>query len=321
LRAGYLNSLVELCCRKYVAIQNFGLTGLGWYEMMRMRSKLFVPGSRPELFQKALQSEADALSFDLEDAVSEERKDEARGYVGKFLETSRDTGKAIIVRTNPVSSAHFEKDIQAIVSAGLDFINIPKVEDPAEIEKAEKLLVSYEQELGLNKPIGILVNIESPKGLRRAGELAWTGRRVAGLQIGYGDLCSPLGIDRREVAAIQHVMFAVRMAAGEAGVMALDGAFTDVADLDGFIAEAELAKRMGFAGKSCIHPTQIDSANLVFRPSEADIAYSLKVLKKLESAEMRGVGAFVVDGQMVDAPLFERANSIIQTARKLGLIE
>lgn len=286
-----------------------------------MRSKLFVPGSRPELFQKALHSEADALSFDLEDAVSESRKEEAREYVSAFLNANRTAEKVVIVRTNPVASAHFEKDIYSLVQAGLDLINIPKVEDPAEIDRAESLIISREKDLGLTKRIGILVNIESPKGLRRAAELASAGRRVAGLQIGYGDLCSPLGIDRREVAAIQQVMFAVRLAAGEANVMALDGAFTDVADLDGFIAEAEMARRMGFAGKSCIHPTQIDSANRVFRPSDADIAHAVKVLAKLESAEMRGVGAFVVDGKMVDAPLFMRANSIVQTARRLGLID
>jgi len=286
-----------------------------------MRSKLFVPGSRPELFEKALRSQADALSIDLEDAVTESRKAEARGHVGNFLEALRDGGKAIIVRTNPVSSAHFEKDMAAVIREGLDYINIPKVEDPEEVEKTEKLLVSYEKELGINKSLGIIVNIESPRGLRRAAELAGRGSRVSALQIGYGDLCSPLGMDRRDVAAIQQVMFAVRMAAGEAGVMALDGAFTDVADQDGFVAEAQLARRMGFAGKSCIHPTQIDLANRVFRPSEAEIDHALKVLAKLESAEMQGMGAFVVEGKMVDAPLFERANSIVRTARKLGLIE
>lgn len=286
-----------------------------------MRSKLFVPGSRPELFQKALLGKADSLSFDLEDAVTEDRKGEARDHVGRFLEVCREGGKTLIVRTNPVSSTHFEKDISAVARAGLDYINIPKVEDPAEIVNAENLLATYEKELGLNKKIGILVNIESPRGLRRAAELAATGVRVAGLQIGYGDLFSPLGIDRREVAAIQHVMFAVRMAAGEAGVMALDGAFTDVADPDGFVVEAQLARRMGFAGKSCIHPTQIDLANRVFRPSEAEIDHALKVLAKLDSAEMQGVGAFVVEGKMVDAPLFEQANSIVRAARNLGLIE
>lgn len=81
-----------------------------------MRSKLFVPGSRPKLFQKALQSKADALSFDLEDAVSEDRKGDARELVGKFLKAAGDTGKALIVRTNPVSSSHFEKDMEAVAS-------------------------------------------------------------------------------------------------------------------------------------------------------------------------------------------------------------
>lgn len=289
--------------------------------LMTMRSKLFVPGSRPELFGKALASKADALSFDLEDAVAESRKSEAREQIAQFLDNVSGTSKKIIVRTNHVATSHFAQDVRAVARNGLDILNLPKVESPDEIRSAIELLEKTERESGVKKPIAIIANIESPKGLRAAACLAATDRRVIGLQIGYGDLFSPLGMDRRDAASVQAVMFAVRMAAGEAGIFALDGAFTDVADLKGFAAEAGLAKRMGYIGKSCIHPTQIDTANLVFRPSREEIQHAVNVLERLADASTKHLGAFVVDGKMVDAPLFEHAQKIVAQARQEGLIE
>lgn len=285
-----------------------------------MRSKLFVPGSRPELFDKALNSDADALSFDLEDAVAEERKAEARQYVKVFLDKEKYQSKTIIVRTNHVSTAHFQEDVKGIISNGLDILNIPKVESVQEVLKAAQTLETLEKEFSLTKEIPILVNIESPKGLRLASELAQSHPRVMGLQIGYGDLFSPLSIDRTNQAAIDQVMFGIRMAAGEANIVALDGAYTNVANVDGFKEEATKAKRYGFLGKSCIHPVQIAHANNIFRPSDEDIEYSLKVLVALRQEDKQGVGAFTVDGKMVDAPLFEQAKKIVYQAKQLGLI-
>lgn len=285
-----------------------------------MRSKLFVPGSRPELFEKALASAADALSFDLEDAVVESRKQEARDEVQAFLKRHQDAQKTILVRTNPVGGEHFFKDVASVTRNGLDILNIPKVESPEEVQETARQLEKFEAEFGVTTPVGILVNIESPKGLRRVAELAAASPRVMGLQIGYGDLFAPLGIDRRDVATIHSVMFAVRMAAGESNLICMDGAFTDVADVEGFAAEAGMAKRLGFSGKSCVHPRQIESANLVFRPSDEEIRHSLKVVAMLEEPAYQGVGAFVVDGKMVDAPLFEKARSIVKLARQFGLV-
>ena len=115
-------------------------------------------------------------------------------------------------------------------------------------------------------------------GLRLAAEIAAADPRVAGLQIGFADLFEPLGIDRRDAAAVQQVQLAVRLAAGEAGVLAYDAAFADVNDAEGFRREAEVARRLGFIGKSCIHPSQVPIANAVFRPSEAEIAQALRVV-------------------------------------------
>ena len=172
----------------------------------------------------------------------------------------------------------------------------------------------------LARPVRVLLNIESPKALRQAAALAQADPRVMGLQVGLGDLFEPLGIDRREVAAVQQVLLAVRMAAGEAGIDAYDGAFANVRDADGFLAEAQMARRLGLSGKSCIHPSQIALANQAFRPTDAEIAHALKVIEAQAAAQAQGLGAYMVDGRMIDAPFERRAHAIVAVARQLQLL-
>jgi citrate lyase subunit beta/citryl-CoA lyase len=174
---------------------------------------------------------------------------------------------------------------------------------------------------GVDRPIGLLVNVESPRALRIAHELAGAHPRVAGMQLGLGDLFEPLGIWRRDVAAVQHVMLTLRLAAGEAGVPAYDTVFADIADRDFFVAEAQRARLMGFAGKSCIHPSQIALANAVFRPTDEEIAHAKRVLTAAESAAAGEVGAFVVDGKMIDPPFLVRARAVLDLAVRLGLTQ
>jgi citrate lyase subunit beta/citryl-CoA lyase len=288
-----------------------------------MRSKLFVPGSRPELFDKALAGDADALSFDLEDAVAESRKAEARQTLGEFLQRVADPavkrGKVLIVRVNPLDTVHFAPDIAAVVRPGLDLLNLPKPEEREHVIEAAEALIRAERENGVAQPVRLLLNIETPRALRNAAALAAAHPRVAGLQMGLGDLFEPLGIARRDADTVRQVMFAIRMAAGEAGVFAYDGAFADVRDADGYSAEAAMARRLGFLGKSCIHPSQVALANAAFRPSDEEIAHAQKVVGAAQGAEAGGVGAWVVDGKMIDAPFLARARAILDTAVRLGL--
>lgn len=282
---------------------------------MLMRSKLFVPGSRPELFAKAAASAADALSFDLEDAVAEERKGEARAALADFLGSPEAAcGKALVVRVNAVGTRHFAADMEAVSRPGLALINLPMVEDVATVAEAAALLERLEPKRGVANPIGLLVNIETPKGLRKAAELAAAHPRVSGLQIGYADLLEPTGIDRRDEAALAHIRLAVRLAAAEGGVPAYDGAFGAVKDPDGYRAECLAARRHGFAGKSCIHPTQIAIANESFMPDAAEIERARRILAAAAEAEAKGVGAYLVDGQMIDAPFLIRARAIVALA-------
>jgi citrate lyase beta subunit len=287
-----------------------------------MRSKLFVPGSRPELFAKAMAGEADAISIDLEDAVEESRKREARAAVGEFLRSlPPDRSKTIIVRVNGIATEHFAADVEAIAGPGLDLINVPMTETGDDVRKASAVIARVEKAKGLAKPIGLLANIETAKAFRLAAEIAGADGRVAGLQLGFGDLLEPLGIDRYDPAVVLHFQLGVRLAAGEAGVFAYDSAFANVKDTDALRREAETARRLGYLGKSAIHPSQVPIINAIFRPSDEEIAHSLRVVEAARAAGAKGVGAYMVDGKMVDAPFVVRAEATVALARRLGLVK
>jgi len=284
-----------------------------------MRSKLFVPGVRAELFPKALASHADAISFDLEDSVIETLKVKARTNVADFLCSFKEITqhKTIIVRTNSLSTEHFEADVMAVAQPSLTMVNLPKVESANDILMAVDVLDKAEAANKLTKEIGIIANIESPKGLLCASEIATAHPRVAGLQLGLNDLFEALSFDRSDTNNLHATMFAVRMAAGNAGIFAYDGAYTDLHDEKGFCAEAEMAHRLGYWGKSCIHPCQIEPANAIFSYSDSEIAFARRILAAAQSAEAEGIGVFTLDGKMIDLPFIRRAESILAASEGL----
>jgi citrate lyase subunit beta/citryl-CoA lyase len=285
-----------------------------------MRSKQFVPGSRPELFPKALKGEADALSFDLEDSVVEERKEEARRTVAEFLRCLQAEEKLIVVRVNGLASRHFSADVAAIVGRGLDVINLPKAESREDVLACAEAIARAEEAAGLEPQTGILANIESPKGLRLAHEIAAADPRVMGLQLGFVDLSQAFGIRLPNPQALNTIRLAVRAAAAEAGIAAFDTAFADVKNNEAFRADAEGACNLGFAGKSCIHPSQVPLANVVFSPSPEEVARAEALLAAAAEAKQQGLGAFVHDGKMVDVPVIARAQSVVRLAGKLGIL-
>ncbi|MCJ2026318.1 HpcH/HpaI aldolase/citrate lyase family protein [Methylobacterium sp. J-067] len=273
-----------------------------------MRSKLFVPASRPDLFAKAAAGPADALSFDLEDAVPEARKGEARETLAAYLrEAPSGSGQIVVVRVNAPGTAHFAADLEAVALPRTDLVNLPMVEEPAAITDAAARLDRLDPE----GRIRLLVNIETPRSLRRAADLACAHPRVAGLQIGYADLLEPCGIDRDDAPALAQIRVAVRLAAAEARVPAYDGAFAAVKEPEAFRAECEAARRHGFAGKTCIHPSQVGIANAAFLPRPDEVEWSRRILAAAAEAETRGLGAILVDGRMIDPPFLARARAVV----------
>lgn len=275
-----------------------------------MRSKLFVPGSRPALFAKALAGDADLLSFDLEDAVAGDDKATARTHVAAFLRNAphRATGKQVVVRVNAWNTSAWEDDLRAILPLDIDLLNLPKIESADQLRQAMSEIDAIEARLGVRRAVGLLVNIETPRALRHAAKIAHAHPRVRGLQLGLGDLFEPHGVRRTDLRNVHAAQYALRMAAAEAGAFAYDAAFPGLEDEAGFKAEADSARALGFAGKSCVHPRQVAWANAVFAPSEEDIEAARRTVQKATEA---GEGAFAVDGRMVDAPFLARARAVL----------
>ncbi|TDK23077.1 CoA ester lyase [Luteimonas aestuarii] len=281
-----------------------------------MRSKLFVPGIRPELFAKACAGEADAVSFDLEDAVPPARKAEARRAVAAFLSAQPRPaqGKDVVVRVNPVGTAEFEDDLATLLPLPVDLLNLPRVESAETVHAAVAAIERHASAQGHATPLRLLVNIETPRGLRRAAGIAGAHPRIAGLQLGLGDLFEPHGIRRNEQAHVRMAMFQVAMAAAEAGVFACDGAHPDYTDDAGFVQEARMSRALGFAGKSCIHPRQVSWANAAFAPTAEELDWARRVIDAAAVADAQGKTVFSVDGRMVDPPYLRRAQRLLADA-------
>lgn len=278
-----------------------------------MRSKLFVPGVRSEWFGKAWAGAADAVSFDLEDSVPRARKAEARAAVASFLADRPATTRAI-VRVNAVDSPWFGDDLAAVLATGVFLINLPRAESPAQVLSAMVAIERIESGSGIAPSARLLLNIETPQGLRRAAEIAAAHPRVAGLQLGLGDLFEPYGIRRDEPWHAHAAMFQLAMAASEAGVFACDGAHPDYTDGEAFEREARMARALGFVGKSCIHPRQVEWANRIFAVAPDELAWAQRVVGAARQAEAEGRAAFSVDGRMIDPPYLRRAQRTLERA-------
>jgi len=279
-----------------------------------VRSKLFVPCSRPDFFGKALAGEADALSFDLEDAVAADVKQAARERLVELLRSDRaaSSNKRMIVRVNAPDTPFFTEDLAALASVRIDIVNIPKTESPAAVRD----VAAQMDALGL--AADLLVNIETARGRAQAEAIADAHPRVVGLQAGLNDLFAPLGIDRYDSRHVHAALWSIRLAAGDAGRFAYDGAWPDLGDEDGFRAEAALARSLGFLGKSCIHPRQVAIANSVFGDNPAVLAEARRIVAAAREAEAAGRGAFRLAGRMIDRPMVARAEALLAADRMEG---
>jgi len=230
---------------------------------LKYRSKLFVNGSEPHLFDEAFSGSADSLSFNNEDLVDEKDKGKSREAIANLL--GKRVGKKIIqVRVNGTDTPHFREDVEALVLPGVDIVNIPKVSTPEEAIKAAELVIEIEKKKRIGREIAIIANIETPRGFRNAAAIAGAHRRIIGLQIGYGDLIRPFGIDFRGVGA-DIVRLHVRLASAEAGVFAFDGVYIGpVDDVAPFRTDVQKGVDLGMTGKSCKTEAQVQVVNALF---------------------------------------------------------
>lgn len=273
--------------------------------MKILRSLLFVPGSRPDRFEKALAAGADLICIDLEDAVLPENKLEARQAVINFITQGNNN---ICVRINPLSTPLGVDDFNALAQVNPAFIMLAKCSNQQEIEQAEHILATTRTNSsnGLNdtKLIGLIETIE---GLENAKQIA-QGNRVSALMFGGADMSAELRCDFT-YDALLFVRSQLVVAAANANVDMIDVPHINLKDTEGLLDETRKVRALGYTAKAAIHPNQVSIIHQAFMPNEQQIAFAQDVMKAVDSAD---VGAVVVNGRMVDRPIILASQRILQ---------
>ncbi|MDE0715833.1 MAG: CoA ester lyase [Gammaproteobacteria bacterium] len=294
------------------------------------RSELAVPGSSPEMFEKAANSGADYVFLDCEDAVAPPDKEKARTNIIDALNDIdwRAKGKTVSVRINGLDTHYMYRDVVDIVEqAGdrLDTILIPKVGVPEDIYVVDCLVSQIEQARGASRRIGLECLIETSLGMANVESIARSacraGSRLEALHFGVADYAASCRARTVVIgglnpdypgdqwhASLQRMLVACR----SYGLRAIDGPYGDYNDPDGFIAAAKRVAAMGYEGKWAIHPSQIELANRVMSPPEAEVERARGILEALEEAEKAGKGAASLDGKLIDAASARMARNIVE---------
>ena len=280
-----------------------------------LRSLMFVPGHRPRMIDRALglgefpASGLDVAILDLEDGVPLPEKASARATIAAALDRAT-AGPGRYVRLN-ASAALRAADLEAIVRKGLDGVVAPKIAGANEVMALAHDLEEHETAAGLaGGSLRIIASIESARGLLEAPAIAASSERVIALLFGAEDFALDLGLPARreaEAADLLHARSAVVVAAVAATKAAIDGIWPDIEDAAGLEREARTARRLGFSGKSLIHPGQIATVNEIFSPSADEVENAKRVVAAFDEATKRGDGAVALDGKLLDPPIVERA--------------
>ena len=289
------------------------------------RSELAVPGSSPKMFEKALNSNADYIFLDLEDAVSPNDKLSARKNIIKALNEInwREKGKTISVRINSLDTHYMYRDVIDImeqVGDKIDTILIPKVGTDSDVYTVDCLLTQIENQKKFKNKVGLECLIETALGMSNIKEIAKSSNRLEALHFGVADYAASLRARTVVIGGLNpdypgdqwhHGLSQLVMTCRAYGLRAIDGPFGDFKDPDAYTASAKRAAAIGIEGKWAIHPSQIDLANKVFSPPAAEVNRAKKILEELDKAAKEGKGAAQLDGRMIDAASARMAENIV----------
>ncbi len=275
------------------------------------RSVLYIPGSNARALDKARGLPADAIIFDLEDAVAPDAKDAARATLRAELDKGGYGPRARLVRMNGFDSGWCEADVEAFRGADIDGMVLPKVNSAWDIEMLAETLP--------DTPIWAMM--ETPQAMLNANEIA-AHPRMAGMVMGTNDLAKELGCRfRADRLPMMTSLQLCLLAARADGIAIVDGVYNAFKDDDGLRAECEQGRDMGFDGKTLIHPAQLAIANQVFAPSPADIDLARRQIAAFEDAEAAGKGVAVVDGKIVENLHIVTARALLSKAEAIAALE
>jgi citrate lyase subunit beta / citryl-CoA lyase len=283
---------------------------------MMFRSLIFIPSNVERFINKAKVVNADIICFDLEDSVPVNEKAVARQTIMEALTQRTEYKSNVYIRINSFESGLALLDLNAIIRKGIDGIVIPKVNDEIEFSKLVDLISTLEQKRGIEKnSIKLMPSIETAKGLVNAYSIAKTVQRVNALVFGVFDFLYDMRLDYNENDGIEYAYARAKVPvdARAAGVASIDGIWQKVDDIDGLRKDAIIAKRLGYSGKSIIHPNQIQTVHKIFVPNRNEIEWAKKVLEALGEAMEKGVdrGAVKLEGKMIDAVHYKQAKAIL----------
>lgn len=280
------------------------------------RTFLFVPGNHPRKVEKVFDAGADAVILDLEDAVALAEKAATRQPVREALKLRRNC--RAYVRINALDSGLAFEDLEAVVTDGLDGIVLPMVQRAADVLMVDWVLSSLEAKHGLAAgSVDLMPILETARGLANAREIAAAGvARMRRLSFGAGDYTQDLGMQwSRDEGELLPARSEIVLASRAAGLEPpIDTVFIHIRDQIGFRASAAAIRDLGFQGKLCIHPDQINIAHSVFTPTEADTTWAKRIISAFEEAEAAGSASIQVDGYFVDYPIVEKARRIVALA-------
>ncbi|QXX75570.1 CoA ester lyase [Methylovirgula sp. HY1] len=308
------------------------------------RSELAVPGSNPSLFEKAAKSKVDIIFLDVEDAVAPDDKEQARKNIIAGLNEIDWGAKTMMVRINGLDTHYMYRDVVDIVEAcpRLDMILIPKVGVPADVYALDMLVTQIETAKKRTKKIGFEVLIETALGMANVEAIAQSSKRLEAMSFGVADYAASTRARTTVIGGVNpdygvlsdkdadgqrqyfwadqwHAAQTRMMVACRAyGLRPIDGPFGDFSDPDGYLAAAKRAAVLGYEGKWAIHPSQVDLANQVFTPSEAEVTKARRVVEAMQQAAKEGKGAVSLDGKLIDIASIRMAEALLDKAKAMG---
>jgi citrate lyase subunit beta / citryl-CoA lyase len=279
------------------------------------RSVLFMPASNARALDKARTLDADALVFDLEDAVAPDAKPTARGMAVAAARSGGYAPREVIIRVNALDTPWGRDDLAAVAGSGADAVLLPKVESAAAVHDALGVL----DVAGAPAALALWCMLETPRGILRAEEIAAAAARVAALVMGTSDLTKDLRArPTPDRAPLVTSLGLCVLAARAHGLAALDGVHLDLDDEVGFLTACRQAAAMGFDGKTLIHPKTIAAANAAFAPASEEVAWARRIIAAHADALARGQGVVVVDGRLVENLHVEDARRVVALAEAIA---
>lgn len=284
------------------------------------RTMLFVPGNNPKKIVGAEVYGADCIIYDLEDSVSVFEKDSARILVKYALRYNRPECR-IGIRINQSDTPYYKEDVECMVPLKPDFLRLPKAECAEDIINLDRLITKTEKEFDIPEgSVKIVASIENALGVMNSYKIASASKRMLAIGLGAEDFRTDMGMQRSESAEeILFVRNLIALHAHAANIKAMDYVYSNFKNEEGFRADTLLGKKLGYTGKSVVHPSQVSIVHEIYTPSEEEIDNAKAIFAAYEEALKCGSGVTSLNGKMIDKPMVTRAMAVLSSAKAAGM--